>query len=59
MYVLNTEKEKENKVIIYKKTLRTQFFFLKPYTHTHTHQYINFKYKQQKNVNILFNIIFI
>lgn len=57
MYLLNTEKEKENKVIIYKKALRTQFFFLKPYTHTH--QYINFKYKQQKNVNILFNIIFI
>lgn len=57
MYVLNTEKEKENKVIIYKKALRKLFFFLKPYTHTH--QYINFKYKQQKNVNILFNIIFI
>ena len=37
MYVLNTKKEKENKVIIYKKkTLRTQILFLKPYTHVRT-----------------------
>ena len=56
MYVLNTKKEKENKVIIYKKTLRTQIFFLKPYIYTHTPQYINFKYKQ-KNNNLKFYLL--
>ena len=43
MYVTNTKKEKENKVIIYKKRWH-KFFSL---SLIHTQQYINFKYKQK------------
>lgn len=57
MYVLNTEKEKENKVIIYKKALRTQFFFLKPYTHTHTN--ISILNTNNKKMLIFYLILFL